>query len=67
VHGHLAEPELGQPAQGVGVTLGSLLAQGANLGRDVAFAVSFGAPFWFEALSKLGSLRNTGTKPATTA
>jgi hypothetical protein len=30
-----------------------------------AFAVSFGAPFWFEALSKLGSLRNTGTKPAT--
>jgi hypothetical protein len=32
-----------------------------------AFAVSFGAPFWFEALSKLGSLRNTGTKPATTA
>ena len=29
-----------------------------------AFAVSFGAPFWFEALSKLGSLRNTGTKPS---
>jgi hypothetical protein len=29
-----------------------------------AFAVSFGAPFWFEALSKLGSLRNTGTRPA---
>jgi hypothetical protein len=28
-----------------------------------AFAVSFGAPFWFDALSKLGSLRNTGTKP----
>ena len=28
---------------GVGVTLGSLLAQGANLGRDVAFAVSFGS------------------------
>jgi hypothetical protein len=32
-----------------------------------AFAVSFGAPFWFEALSKLGNLRNTGTKPASTA
>jgi hypothetical protein len=32
-----------------------------------AFAVSFGAPFWFEALSKLGSLRNAGTKPSTTA
>ncbi|MDT7579340.1 MAG: hypothetical protein QOK35_604 [Pseudonocardiales bacterium] len=29
-----------------------------------AFAVSFGAPFWFEALSKLGSLRNAGTKPS---
>jgi hypothetical protein len=32
-----------------------------------AFAVSFGAPFWFEALSRLGSLRNAGTKPASTA
>jgi hypothetical protein len=31
-----------------------------------AFAVSFGGPFWFEALSKLGSLRNTGTKPSST-
>jgi hypothetical protein len=29
-----------------------------------AFAVSFGAPFWFEALSKLGSLRTTGPRPA---
>jgi hypothetical protein len=28
-----------------------------------AFAVSFGAPFWFDALSKLGSPRNSGTKP----
>ena len=28
-----------------------------------AFAVSFGAPFWFEALSRLGSLRTTGTRP----
>ena len=27
------------------------------------FAVSFGAPFWFDALSRIGSLRNTGTKP----
>jgi len=32
-----------------------------------AFAVSFGAPFWFEALSRLGSLRNAGTKPSSTA
>jgi hypothetical protein len=31
------------------------------------FAVSFGAPFWFEALSKLGSLRTAGTRPASTA
>lgn len=30
-----------------------------------AFAVSFGAPFWFDALSKLGSLRNAGPKPTT--
>lgn len=30
-----------------------------------AFAVSFGAPFWFDALSKWGSLRNAGKKPAT--
>lgn len=31
------------------------------------FAVSFGAPFWFEALSKLGSLRTAGTRPESTA
>lgn len=31
-----------------------------------AFAVSFGAPFWFEALSRLGSLRSAGTPPAQT-
>ena len=30
-----------------------------------AFAVSFGAPFWFDALSKLGSLRTAGQKPST--
>lgn len=29
-----------------------------------AFAVSFGAPFWFQALSRLGSLRNAGPAPA---
>jgi hypothetical protein len=28
-----------------------------------AAAVSFGAPFWFDALSKLGSLRTTGRRP----
>jgi hypothetical protein len=28
-----------------------------------AFAVSFGAPFWFDALSKLGSLRTSGPRP----
>jgi len=31
-----------------------------------AFAVSFGAPFWFDALSKLGSLRTSGPKPTPT-
>jgi hypothetical protein len=28
-----------------------------------AAAVSFGAPFWFDALSKLGSLRTAGVRP----
>jgi hypothetical protein len=28
-----------------------------------AGAISFGAPFWFDALSKLGSLRSSGPKP----
>lgn len=31
-----------------------------------AMAASLGAPFWFDALSRLGSLRNAGTKPAST-
>jgi hypothetical protein len=31
-----------------------------------ALAASLGAPFWFDALSKLGPLRNAGAKPATT-
>lgn len=30
-------------------------------------ALSLGAPFWFDALSKLGSLRQSGPKPATSA
>jgi hypothetical protein len=29
-------------------------------------AVSFGAPFWFDALSRLARLRTTGAKPETT-
>jgi hypothetical protein len=28
-----------------------------------AGAISFGAPFWFDALSKIGSLRSSGPKP----
>jgi hypothetical protein len=32
-----------------------------------AFAVSFGAPFWFQALSRLGSLRSAGPRPPGTA
>ena len=31
-----------------------------------AFAVSFGAPFWFDALSKLGSLRTAAKRPGDT-
>ena len=31
-----------------------------------AFAVTFGAPFWFDALSRLGSLRTAGPRPAKT-
>jgi hypothetical protein len=30
-------------------------------------ALSLGAPFWFDALSKLGSLRQSGPKPVTSA
>jgi hypothetical protein len=28
-----------------------------------AVAAAFGAPFWFDVLNRLGSLRNSGTKP----
>lgn len=52
---------IGWPDPAFGSPLGILLK---IIGWGVtAFAVSFGAPFWFEALSKLGSLRNTGTRP----
>lgn len=52
---------IGWPDPAFGSALGILLK---IIGWGVtAFAVSFGAPFWFEALSKLGSLRNTGTRP----
>jgi hypothetical protein len=29
-----------------------------------AIAVTFGAPFWFDTVSKLGNLRVGGTRPA---
>ena len=32
-----------------------------------ALAISFGAPFWFDILSKVVSIRGAGTKPGTTA
>jgi hypothetical protein len=32
-----------------------------------AIAISLGAPFWFDSLSKLSNLRTTGAKPSTTA
>jgi len=31
-----------------------------------AFAATFGAPFWFDTLNRLGSLRNTGRRPEPT-
>jgi hypothetical protein len=53
-----------------------LTADGHTGPADVAFklvgwlltaiGVSFGAPFWFEALSRIGSLRATGPKPVPT-
>ncbi len=49
------------PSGDVGGWLLKLLGWGLT-----ALAASFGAPFWFEALTKLGSLRNTGAKPAPT-
>lgn len=30
-------------------------------------AAAFGAPFWYDQLNRLGSLRNTGTKPKSTS
>lgn len=50
------------PSGDVGGWLLKLLGWGLT-----ALAASFGAPFWFEALSKLGSLRSTGAKPAPTS
>ena len=31
-----------------------------------AFAISLGAPFWFDMLSKIMNVRGTGAKPAST-
>ena len=42
----------------VGKILGLLITAGA---------ASFGAPFWFDALNRVASLRNTGEKPKSTA
>ena len=46
--------------------VGAWALKAAGIGLT-AFAVTFGAPFWFDALNKLGSLRNTGAKPGTRA
>lgn len=45
---------------GVWNVIGKLVGWGLT-----AFAVSFGGPFWFQALSRLGSLRNAGPPPPT--
>ena len=52
---------IGWPDPGLD-TVGAVVVKIVGWGLT-AFAVSFGAPFWFEALSRLGSLRNTGTRP----
>jgi hypothetical protein len=50
---------IGWPDSALGSVSGAILKVVGWL--ITAFAVSFGAPFWFEALSKLGSLR-TGNR-----
>jgi hypothetical protein len=47
----------------VPLTLGSWLIKLLGLVLSV-LALSLGAPFWFDALSKLGQLRQSGPKPA---
>jgi hypothetical protein len=48
------------PAAAPGVTDWLAAALGLAL---TAVAAAFGAPFWFDVLNRLGSLRNNGTKP----
>lgn len=47
-------------------TAGDYLSKLVGLALSAA-AAALGAPFWFDALNRLGSLRNTGPKPDTTA
>ncbi len=59
-----------QDVQGLGLPLGWAHAPGlGDVGRGIpgfvltALLVMLGAPFWFDALSRLVSLRTTGAKP----
>ncbi|HEX2773019.1 MAG TPA: hypothetical protein VHN18_11405 [Micromonosporaceae bacterium] len=73
-----ATTECRQPGQGAACWPGQLweAVTGAGFGGILlkllgwlltAAAVSFGAPFWFDSLSKLGSLRTAGRRPGENA
>ena len=69
---------IGQPAEcGIGDPAACLLPPAATTGWRVisvlvglvlsVLAASYGAPFWFQVLTRAGSLRNTGDKPQSSA
>lgn len=57
----------GQPAASAGwrAVLSYWLAKAAGL-LATTLALSLGAPFWFDTLTRVGNIRSTGTKPART-
>ena len=69
---------IGQPAEcGIGDPAACLIPPAATTGWRVisvlaglvlsVLAASYGAPFWFQVLTRAGSLRNTGDKPQSSA
>jgi hypothetical protein len=53
----------GGPAPGFGAQVFSIVLKVIGLAVS-AFAVSLGAPFWFQILNKLNAIRGSGRKPA---
>jgi hypothetical protein len=53
----------GKPAPGFGAQVFSIVLKIIGLAVS-AFAVSLGAPFWFQILNKLNAIRGSGRKPA---